>query len=218
MPRKKDGMLFELQPRPTKGDDGKPLLYAQPVILHKYNIEAVDEFCAKYRYANKGEIKRLFDVFFDVSTMLLREGNRVETPIGSFAPKLKLQGDFTDPEKVKGRDVSYSGVEFIPSKKFVKESDCSRGGFLPVRGRVGNSQKDDAEAMEKALRDSTRYGYITIKSFIIFSGLKYKSAKAYLDSLCEGDSPRLDRYREGHAWHYKVLSTPSTERKQVDSE
>jgi hypothetical protein len=25
MPRKTDGILFELQPRPTKGDDGKPL-------------------------------------------------------------------------------------------------------------------------------------------------------------------------------------------------
>ena len=34
MPRKTDGILFELQPRPTKGDDGKPLLYAQPVIEH----------------------------------------------------------------------------------------------------------------------------------------------------------------------------------------
>ena len=30
MPRKTDGMLFELQPRPTSGEDGKPLLYARP--------------------------------------------------------------------------------------------------------------------------------------------------------------------------------------------
>ena len=33
MPRKTDGVLFELQPRPTKGDDGKPLLYAKPVVV-----------------------------------------------------------------------------------------------------------------------------------------------------------------------------------------
>jgi hypothetical protein len=26
MPKKKDGMLFELLPRPTKGEDGKPIL------------------------------------------------------------------------------------------------------------------------------------------------------------------------------------------------
>lgn len=31
MPRKTDGMKFELLPRPTKGEDGKPLLYARPV-------------------------------------------------------------------------------------------------------------------------------------------------------------------------------------------
>ena len=30
MPRKTDGVLFELQPRPTKGEDGKPLLIMSP--------------------------------------------------------------------------------------------------------------------------------------------------------------------------------------------
>ena len=27
MPRKTDGIVFEIHPRPTKGEDGKPLLY-----------------------------------------------------------------------------------------------------------------------------------------------------------------------------------------------
>ena len=27
MPRKTDGIEFEIHPRPTKGEDGKPLLY-----------------------------------------------------------------------------------------------------------------------------------------------------------------------------------------------
>ena len=61
MPRKTDGILFELQPRPTKGDDGKPLLYAQPVIAHRHDLDALDDFCAKYRHTSKGEMKRLFD-------------------------------------------------------------------------------------------------------------------------------------------------------------
>jgi hypothetical protein len=47
MPLKTDGILFELLPRPTKGEDGKPLLYAQPVIERKHTLDNIDDFCAK---------------------------------------------------------------------------------------------------------------------------------------------------------------------------
>ena len=30
MPRKTDGIEIEIHPRPTKGEDGKPLLYVRP--------------------------------------------------------------------------------------------------------------------------------------------------------------------------------------------
>lgn len=205
MPRKTDGILFELQPRPTKGDDGKPLLYAQPVIAHRHDLDALDDFCAKYRHTSKGEMKRLFDLFSEVATMWLRQGHRVETPFGSLAPKLKLLGDHTDPEKVTGRDVMYGGIEFIPSKQFVRDADCSSDGFRRQQGSVGNSQMHDPKAMEEALRRSIRNGYVTVSTFMVFSHLKRKSAKAYLDRLCEGDTPRLRRYREGRTWHYSVL-------------
>ena len=211
MPRKTNGILFELQPRPTKGDDGKPLLYAQPVIERKYDLDAIDEFCAKYRHMNKGEMKHFFGVLEEVTTMWLQKGYRVETPFGSFAPKLKLLGEHTDPEKVTGRDVIYDSIEFIPSKQFVKDGDCSRYGFRRKQGSVGNSQMHDPKAMEKALRSSTHNGYITVSFFMYHSGLKRKSAKAYLDSLCEGDNPRLRRYREGRMWHYDVIQNTSKE-------
>ena len=158
MPRKTDGILFELQPRPTKGDDGKPLLYAQPVIERKYDLDDIDEFCAKYRHTSKGEMKHLFDLFSEVATMWLRKGYRVETPFGSLAPKLKLLGEHTDPEKVTGSDVMYNGIEFIPSKQFVKDANCGRDGFRRLKGSVGNSQMYDLEAMEDALCRSTRNG------------------------------------------------------------
>lgn len=135
----------------------------------------------------------------------------METPFGSFAPKLKLLGDHTDPEKVLGRDVMYGGVEYIPSKQFLKDADCSRDGFRLQKSRVGNSQMYDPQAMEEALRKSVRHGYITIKAFQVFSGLKNKSAQRYLDSLCTGDNPRLYRYREGRTWHYTLLKTTPSE-------
>ena len=209
MPRKTDGILFELQPRPTKGDDGKPLLYAQPVIEHKYDLDAIDDFCAKYRHTSKGEIKHLFDLFSEVATMWLRQGHRVETPFGSLAPKLRLLGEHTEPDKVTGRDVIYDGIAFIPSKQFVKDADCSRDGFRRKRGHVGNSQMYDPKAMDEALRRSTHNGYITVSSFMTHSHLKRKSAQAYLDSLCVGDNPRLRRYLDGRSLHYIILPKSS---------
>ena len=213
MPRKIDGVLFELQPRPTKGDDGKPLLYAQPVIEQKHDLDDIDTFCANYRHTRKGEMKRLFSLLEEVTTMWLSQGHRVETPFGSFAPKLRLLGEHTDPDKVLGRDIMYGGVEFIPSKQFVKDADCSLDGFRKHKVSVGNSQVYDAKAMDEALAKSTRYGYITISTFMIFSRLKYNSAKNYLDSLCQGEHPRLRRYKEGRTWHYAVISTISALKK-----
>ena len=207
MPRKTDGILFELQPRPTKGDDGKPLLYAQPVVERKYTLDDIDDFCNKYRHTSKGEMKRFFDLLEEVATMWLSQGQRVETPFGSFAPKIKLLGEHTDPEKVTGRDVMYGGIEFIPAKQFVKDADCGRHGFRRRKSRVGNSQMNDLQAMDEALRKSLYNGYITIKTFQWYSGLKFKSAQRYLDSLCQGDNPRLRRYREGRTWHYTLLKT-----------
>ena len=211
MPNKTDGICFELQPRPTKGDDGRPLLYAQPVIGPKYNMDDIDDFCAKYRHTSKGEMQRLFSLLEEVVTMWVSEGNRVETPFGSFSPKLKLLGEHTDPARVTGIDVMYGGIDYIPSKQFVADADCSLHGFRLKKRRVGNSQMHDAEAMEMAIRKSTVNGYITISNFMWASGLKYGSAKRYLDSLCKGANPRLRCYQEGRTWHYVFRKDMPTE-------
>ena len=202
MPRKTDGILFELQPRPTKGEDGKPLLYAEPVIERKYDLDDIDEFCAKYRHTTQGEMKHLFSLLEEVTTMWLSKGYRVETPFGSFAPKLKLVGEHTDPEKVLGRDVIYGGIGFIPAKQFVKDADCSHDGFRRKQGSVGNSQMHDPKAMDAALERCLRLGYVTVPEFMIFSGLKRDSAKTYLDSLCKGEHPRLRKVWESRRWLY----------------
>ena len=42
MPRKKDGMLFEIHPTPAKGKDGKNILYVRPVSGHELTISAAE--------------------------------------------------------------------------------------------------------------------------------------------------------------------------------
>ena len=55
MPRKTDGIEFEIHPRPTKGEDGKPLLYVRPAKGRKKSFKQLEDFCNKYRNLRTGE-------------------------------------------------------------------------------------------------------------------------------------------------------------------
>ena len=202
MPRKTNGIEFEVHPRPTKGDDGKPLLYVRPVKGRKKTFKDLEAFCCKYRGLRTGELQQVFGVVMEVAGMWLSDGYRVETPLGSFAPKLKLLGEHTDPKTIHGRDIRYAGLEFIPSKDFVEEGGHNREGYRRSNGQVGNSQMYDAGAMDEALRRSMRLGYTTVPDFMIFSQLKRDSAKRYLDNLCVGENARLWKVRESRRWLY----------------
>ena len=203
MSRKTDGILFELHPRPTQGEDGQALLYARPCSGMKREFAELEAYCARHFGTNYGEMHRLFDCFINVASTWLAEGYRVETPIGSFAPKLKMTADFTDPEKVSSSDVELAGIGYAPSKRFLQAVSSENRGCRKLGNDVGNAQMYDEQAMAAALQRSMQHGYATISSFRRCSGLKYKSAKRYLDSLCEGDAPLLRRYKEGATLHYE---------------
>ena len=85
MPRKTDGIEFEIHPRPTKGEDGKPLLYVRPAKGRKKTVDDMEQFCTKYRGLSKGEFIRVFETALELTAMWLQDGYRVETPFGSFA-------------------------------------------------------------------------------------------------------------------------------------
>lgn len=202
MPRKTDGIEIEIHPGPKKGEDGKPLLYVRPAKGHKKTFKELEEFCTKYRGLRTGEIGQVFDVLTEIASNWLSEGYRVETPLGSFAPKLKLLGDHTDPQTITGRDIAYTGIDFIPNKDFFKKASRNREGYRKSQGIVGNSQMYNQQAMDAALKRCMTLGYATIPEFMIYSGLKRDSAKSYLDSLCEGDHPRLWRVKESRRFLY----------------
>jgi len=198
MPRKTDGIPFILQTRPTKGPDGKPLLYAQVEPGHKLTLDHLDiEFQGVGSY-RQGDVKRMFEVFANVVGKYVAEGYRIETPLGSFAPKLKTTGAYTDPVQVSNASAGYAGVEFTPSRAFTKQIRKYYRGCLKVSNRVGNSQMRDETAMKRAFREClVGSTFITLRAFCCHSHLKYWSAKRYLDSLCEGDDALLDRQKNG---------------------
>ena len=91
MPRKTDGIEFELHSSPQKDKNGN------------YSIS--------HKHMAKGELEACFTKFLNCAALWFHEGYRVETPIGSFAPKLKLTGEHTDPKTVTGRDIIYDNVD-----------------------------------------------------------------------------------------------------------
>lgn len=42
MPKKKDGMLFEVHPTPAKGRDGKNIVYVRPAMNHKVTMQGLE--------------------------------------------------------------------------------------------------------------------------------------------------------------------------------
>lgn len=206
MPRRKEGLDYELLPRPTRGEDGRPLLYARPAVGIRYSMSSLEAFCHQHRGMHYGEMTRALEVFLDVATILMEDGARIETPFGTFAPKLRLDGDYTDPDKVTGNNVHYAGVEFRPSQQFIERLGDRVGlKFRKVGIPSGTEQLSDSTTMDEALRRSLTKGYTTVNRFCYCSGLKYHTAKRYLNSLCEGDNPLLRRTLEGRNWHYALL-------------
>lgn len=204
MPRKTDGMLFELHPRPTEGKDGKPLLYARPAANLKRTMKDVELFC-EFRGVNSAMVGIAFETFIEVCSQWLADGYRVETPLGVFSPKIRLEGDFTDPGKVTGKDVRLVGIELTPSRRFVKEVGYKQKGFRRSGAPVGNAQMHDEAFMAKALGRAMKQGFTTIGIFMAVSGLKYHSAQRYLDRLSFGSEPKLKRRKIGNAYQYFPL-------------
>ena len=212
MPKKKYGLKFVLHPQPTKGEDGKPLLYARPASNFKYTMRRVDDWCHENRGQYQGEITRYFESFLDVAAILMADGSRVETPIGSFAPKLKITGKFTDPDKVGHDDVRLGGIEFIPSKRFIAALEKHIiYGFLKKEEVVERHLVTDPAELDAILENCLRPGYTTAKIFAYYSGMKYSTAWNYLNALCKGDNPRIRRWKEGSTVLFKPIRKKNKE-------
>ena len=206
MPRKKDGMLIELYPRPTKGEDGQPLLYPRPAVKRTWSLRYIDDFCNKHRGMSKGELTRALEVLLNVGALLMKDGSRIETPIGTFGPKLKLDGDYTNPDKVKSHNVSFVGIDFIPSKRFVRELDghIDQGFRKNVDLAKKETLTDDKDRIAVISRFVKNKGYITISSFAYHCGIKYNTARKWLGEHSDGENSLLKSYREGRMMHYTL--------------
>ena len=199
MPTKKDGMLFEVHPTPAKGKDGRNLLYVRPASGRKLTFRQLDAYCAKHYGLREFELERAFHAFLEATGYWLAEGYRIETPIGSFAPRLMLTGEFTDPEAVDGKFVRLDNVDYNPGQLWNHEMSKWCRGFRRANNPNTQELLANQEQLETVLyRALERYhGYVTVGMFAYHSGLTKYSARKQLNRWTEGENPKLLKTRRG---------------------
>lgn len=207
MPRKNNGMWYEVHPTPVKGGDGKNLVYVRPKSGMKLSMKLLEDYCERSYSLRYGELSRAFDVFVRVAGRFLAEGYRIDTPIGSFAPKLSLAKQITDADEVKDRDVRLDGVEYNPGKLWDKEIKKWLDGFRRYHNPDTNEILADKKKLEQLMRDCIQKhnGYITAGMFARYSGLTLYSARKQLNEWTKGNNPKLLKTAHGKEHIYTEI-------------
>ncbi len=199
-------MFFEMHPSPAKSKDGKTLFYPRPPKGKKLNIKQIDGLCREHNRTYGYKLESAFEAFMEEAGYWLAEGYRIDTPIGSFAPKLGLVRQITDPDGVKGSDVRFEGVEYNPGKLWQKEVGKWLNGFRPVRNANTAEVLSDSDKLRKILdRYVGNGGMVTIRQFSLASNLTYHSASQLLNAWTEGEHPVLLKTKVGKTYIYTAL-------------
>ena len=209
MSNKKGGMPYIVYPSPMKGKDGRKIVYVRPEggPRMKLTVDQMDALCARYSSMRSGELKLVLGEFMHWAAEWLVKGYRIETPLGSFAPKLKLKREITDPDEVRDSDVILDGVEYTPGKAWEKQLDYwMRDGFTRVEPLYSSEPLADMPGLEEKLQQLLdRRGFVTVEAFRVAAGLTYHAARKLLNAWTEGDNPKLLKTRQGSAYIYTQI-------------
>ena len=194
MPKKKSGFPYEVHPTPMKGKDGRNIVYAKPAKGLKLDIKAVDGYCHEHYELKDGELEFVFKQFLKCASELMARGYRIDTPIGSFVPKLGLKREITNADEVDDDDVQLEGVDYNPGKIWNKAIEgWLFNGFTRVENPNGQELMQDTAHLEQALRR----GFVTVKAFTIQAHLTDYSARKQLETWTKGDNPKLMKTKMG---------------------
>ena len=200
-------MNYEVHPSPQKDEKGKYQMYVRPQRGKKLSMKQMDGYCTSHSTLLDGELTRAFEIFARQASLLIAQGYRIETPIGSFGPKLGVKRKCYDADEVKDEDVMLSGIDYIPFKEWEDKIADWLGGFN--RWENPNVQKNLAnkDQLELTMREciANNGGYITARIFSIGAHLSYYSARKQLDEWCEGESPKLLKTKRGQEYIYTEI-------------
>ena len=215
MPRKTDGLPFEVHRSPHADEDGGVVLYAKTLSNRTKEFNEIEGWLKVNNSVKTGELQRAFDAFLSESSRWLGDGYRVQTPLGVFSIKLGMKRKVTNPRDVRHDDVEFKGIEFRPSAEFLKEVKyrVKREGFRYVHKADSTVLMANEEYMENALRKSIHAegGYTTVSRFMFHSGLSKYAATKMLRHWCYGDSPLLKERRLGHSIIFEPVKSKNQE-------
>lgn len=199
MPKKKSGLPYEVHPTPMKGKDGRNIVYAKPAKGLKLDIKAVDGYCHEHYELKDGELEFVFKQFLKCASELMARGYRIDTPIGSFVPKLGLKREITNADEVDDDDVQLEGVDYNPGKIWNKAIEgWLFNGFIRVENPNVQELMQDTAHLEQALRECLKQrGFVTVKAFTIQAHLTDYSARKQLEAWTKGDNPKLMKTKMG---------------------
>ena len=206
MSRKKNGFPYEIHPTPMKGKDGRNIVYARPARGLKLDINAVDSYCHEHYQTADGELEYVFKQFLKCAAELMARGYRIDTPIGSFVPKLGLKREITDADEVDDDDVMLDGVDYNSGKVWTKAiGQWLFNGFTRVDNPNVQELMQDTEHLEQALKECLKKGYVTVAMFAYHANLSKYSARKQLEAWTKGDNPKLMRSKMGQQHVYTEI-------------
>jgi len=209
MPRKTDGLPFEVHRSPKTEEDGSIVLYATPQSNRMKDFKELEGWLQVSNDVKAGELQRSFDAFMSECTRWLSKGYRVQTPIGVFSLKLGMKRKVTNPREVRHDDVEFKGIDFRPSAEFTKgvKVGVESEGFRYVSKADSTLLAANEDAMLKALYKSIQAegGYTTVTRFMSYSGLSKYAATRKLHQWCQSGSCLLRERRLGHSIIYELI-------------
>ena len=132
MPINKSGIRYELYDTPKKDEQGRNILCAKVVSSGTYTQQQLEEYLQRHWAIHPSDARRFMTAFVDALSQLLANGYRVDTLLGSFYPKLKLDAPFTATDKVTANDVAFDGIGFLADKAFNGVISPTRSVRLPT--------------------------------------------------------------------------------------
>lgn len=170
-------------------------------------MDELEKYCSTGYSLRKGEMTRVFLTFEEVASRFMSQGYTIETPIGTFEPKLEMKRKVTNPDEVKHDDVQLEGIQVRVAKSFKKALKANIGsdGFRYTRRPSSKRLLTNDEYLLKALEKSIHVhrGYTTVASFAFHSGLTDYSARKKLEKWCYGETPFLKKESFGRTTIYR---------------
>lgn len=210
MPRKTDGLPFEVHRSPSINEDGRVVLYATTESNRTIEFKDIDGWACLRHVVRQGELQRSFDTFLDECSKWLSQGYRVQTPLGVFSLKLGMKRKVTDPQDVRHEDAEFKSIEFRPSAEFTNlvERKVKSEGFRYVHKTDSTLLRANEKFMLEALHKSIHKqgGYTTVSRFIHYSGLSKYAATKQLRKWCSTSSPLLRQRRLGHSIIFELVN------------